>query len=81
MKFIETIKNKIKSKFEKTIDVQIYMKSGNVITLDKVIDYKFTPSISGVSSLTINRKVNAKSKLSVESICLSQIEAIVAVSK
>ena len=48
MKFIETIKNKIKSKFEKTINVQIYMKSGNVITLDKVIDYKFTPSISGL---------------------------------
>ena len=33
MKFIETIKNKIKSKFEKTINVQIYMKSGKVITI------------------------------------------------
>jgi hypothetical protein len=37
MKFIKTIKNKIKSAFEKTIHVHIYMKSGNVIVLDKLL--------------------------------------------
>lgn len=58
----------------------IYMKSGNVIKLDKVEDWNFKYSGDEITSLSIKQSskfwFKPKNKLLVESINLSQIECI-----
>jgi hypothetical protein len=58
-------------------DLTLYMKSGNVIRLDMIKTYGYTPSNTGVDSLRLSQCLRAKNHLSVKSICLDQVEAIV----
>lgn len=63
--------------------LQIFMKSGNSFVIDQVTDWKFQPGVSSETmvSLTITQRTSAKSRLLVQSIVLSQIEAIVCLQK
>lgn len=55
--------------------LEIYMKSGSVIVLDGIRDYKFVADSLAVTSFSIER-TNCKRNLLVPTIILSQIEAI-----
>ena len=56
--------------------VFIYMKSGNVIDIDGVEDFKIKYCGDEITSLTISVNKDARKRLVVQSIALSQIEAI-----
>jgi hypothetical protein len=64
-------------KFTKIHDVQIFMKSGNSFVLDKVHELSMDYTGGSVSSFKLNQSVRAKSKLMVQTIELSQIEAVI----
>lgn len=57
--------------------LNIYMKSGNIIRLRGILEWKTTTNDDGVSSLFIRRRKRFfGEKLVVSTIALSQIEAI-----
>lgn len=73
--------NKIKSllSIKKFTTLKLYMKSGNIITVDSVIDWKveYNKSDGKLSSVTINTDTNVrKVRLIMTTLQLSQVEAI-----
>jgi hypothetical protein len=69
--------------FKRTSDatLKFYMKSGNSFVIDQVTDWNIQAGVSteNIVSLSITQRPTAKNKLIVQSIVLSQIEAIVRV--
>lgn len=63
--------------------LQIFMKSGNSFVIDQVTDWNIQTGVSteNIVSLTITQRTTAKSRLLVQTITLSQIEAIVRIQK
>lgn len=59
--------------------MHIYMKSGNVIEIDKVKDIEIDIVGNEITRFNIDRSTKAKNLLFVSSLNLSQIEAIVTV--
>lgn len=58
--------------------LEIYMKSGNKIVINRVTDYTFTSSGDSLTKLSLTQSGRGR-KLIVTTINLSQIEAIVQV--
>jgi hypothetical protein len=65
--------------FTKGYKLDIYMKSGNVIRIDRVNDYAFNANSSGVTKIELTQDTVGR-KLLVTTIDLSQIEAVVVVN-
>lgn len=65
--------------FLKCHTLDIYMKSGNVIRIDRVKDYSFNTNSSGVSKIELTQDSVGR-KLLVSTIDLGQIEAVVVVN-
>lgn len=63
--------------------LQIFMKSGNSFVIDQVTDWKFRSgnSSENIVELSITQRKTAKNILMVQSIVLSQVEAIVRLQK
>ena len=61
--------------------LKFYMKSGNSFVIDQVTDWNIQAGASteNIVSLSITQRSTAKNRLIVQSIVLSQIEAIVRV--
>jgi hypothetical protein len=55
--------------------LEIYMKSGNIIELDSIVDYEFETGV-GVTKLKLTWDPKAKRKLLVTTLTLEQIEAV-----
>jgi hypothetical protein len=64
----------------KTFGLEIYMKSGNVISLDGVTEYSFENKGNEIISFSVKR-YNAKYQILAKTVDLTQIEAIVKVMK
>lgn len=62
--------------FTKRYKLDIYMKSGNVIRIDRVKDYSFNTKSSGVTKIELTQDTAGR-KLLVTTIDLDQIEAVV----
>lgn len=62
--------------FKKVYTAHIYMKSGNVLVLDKVSDIGFN-YLDDITRIELSQSKKAVNKLRVQSIALNQIEAIV----
>lgn len=65
---------KIKRLFKRTEVITIYMKSGNIIMVDDVVDWEYKTNNCAITYIKIETKY--KSKLKVNSLDLTQIEAI-----
>lgn len=68
---------KMYNPFKKVYTAHIYMKSGNVLVLDKVSDISFKYLNSDITHIELSQSKKAVNKLRVQSIALNQIEAIV----
>lgn len=68
--------NKLKSFFKPSFALSIYMKSGNVIECTHVIDYNVEYRGDDITSLSLEQKFKG-SRVIVETLALSQIEAVV----
>jgi len=55
----------------------IYMKSGNAIHTDGVVEYEYIPGPNGIEHLRIGYSKDATCVLKVSSLDLTQVEAIV----
>ena len=64
--------------FRPKIKLEIYMKSGNMLCINRVSEYKFKTGVHGVSELSLTQVGHGR-KLLVSTINLDQIEAIVQV--
>lgn len=60
----------------KTINLALYMKSGNKITVDKVVDWQAKYN-DDITYFMLEQDPSCKTKLRVGSLMLEQIEAIV----
>ncbi|RYE96695.1 MAG: hypothetical protein EOO77_40475 [Oxalobacteraceae bacterium] len=60
--------------------IRIFMKSGNQIDLDRVIECTYKYTGDDITSFQVRQKPGAKSRLQVKSLNLNQIEAITMVA-
>ena len=65
--------------FTKTYSVRIYLKSGNVLELDSVMEHAFKVNGDDVYTVRVVQHPSAKNKLVLSVLSLSQIEAVVLV--
>ena len=67
--------------FKKTSTLTIFMRSGNKIIVDKVLDWEFGYQGNDITSAAITQRTSglfkAKNKLFIGTIDLSQIECVV----
>lgn len=63
---------------QSTVTLEIFMKSGNVIRLDRVLEYKIKNTGDNIIYFSITQK-NQGRKLLTNTLSLSQIEAVVCV--
>lgn len=62
-----------------SMNLEIYMKSGNMIELDCVETYEFKNNLEGMKMFALRQHKYAKKKLLVGTIDLSQVESIVVI--
>jgi hypothetical protein len=68
----------VRRMFTHKMTLEIYMKSGNMIQINRVTEYTFNNNSDGVNKLSMTQH-NGGRKLLVSTIDLSQIEAVVQV--
>ena len=61
--------------FKRTITLRLYMKSGNVIEIDRIKDYTIKNEGNAIVGLNLTWK-NPRQQLLVKTIDLTQIEAV-----
>lgn len=63
--------------------MKIYMKSGNIITLDGIVDWEIKNIGDEITFLkfTWEKDMKGKEKLIMNSLCLTQIEAITEIKR
>ena len=74
---IEAMLTAIKNYFKPSFRLSIYMKSGNVIVLTHVIDWEVGTTHGNITRLRLSQKYKKGNWLVVDSIDLTQIEAVV----
>ena len=66
----------VRSMFTRKMTLEIYMKSGNMIQINRVTEYSFSTNSDGVTKLSMTQQHGGR-KLLVSTIDLNQIEAVV----